>query len=81
MPHEAQPSCATPGKGNLRTLRWRCLKPNGAERPTPFSAAFLSTMAAVPEPGLRLLQADNCDFCAYEVPAEVYWIVSKLEVL
>ncbi|BDA51035.1 hypothetical protein COCOBI_17-2550 [Coccomyxa sp. Obi] len=47
---------------NLRSLQWRCLKPNGAERPTPFSAAFLSAMATAPEPGLRLLQLDECNF-------------------
>ena len=55
---------------NLRTLQWRCLKENGAERPTPFSAAFLTAVAAAPESGLRLLQADECSF--EDLPAEVW---------
>ncbi|BDA51036.1 hypothetical protein COCOBI_17-2560 [Coccomyxa sp. Obi] len=52
----------------FQPLLWRCLKPSGAERPTPLSAAFLSAMAAAPEPGLRLMQVDNCSFS--ELPAE-----------
>ena len=50
---------------SLRTLQWRCLKKNGAERPTPFSSAFLAALAETPKPGLRLLQIDDCAFDAY----------------
>ncbi len=63
---------------NLRTLQWRCLKKSGAERPTPFSAAFLTALAETLKPGLRLLQIDECAFQPYgdrgQVMLQIYSI-------
>ncbi|EIE21229.1 hypothetical protein COCSUDRAFT_57137 [Coccomyxa subellipsoidea C-169] len=67
---------------SLRTLQWRCLKKNGAERPTPFSSAFLAALAETPKPGLRLLQIDDCAFDAYnKCPKGGYILPASLQVL